>query len=159
MVAAVQRLNEEARATLLTHFLALPMKDRHLRFGTSLPPIAIAAYVDRIDFDRDVVLGVHDDRLMLVGAAHVAFEGDVAELGLSVLPAHRGRGVGGALFTRVLAHARRRNIPRLFMHFLSMNAPIMHIARKFGMAIVEHAGEADAHLTLPLQRHARAPEA
>jgi RimJ/RimL family protein N-acetyltransferase len=79
----------------------------------------------------------------------VAFEDDLAELGLSVLPAHRRRGVGGALFKRAMAYARNRCMPRLFMHFLSENAPIMRIARRFGMHIVARAGEADAHLRLP----------
>jgi GNAT superfamily N-acetyltransferase len=150
MTVAIHRLGDGARATVTSHFLALPMKDRRLRFGTTLAPRVIAAYVDRIDFDRDAVFGVHDDRLMLVGVAHVAFENNVAELGLSVLPAHRGLGLGVALFKRALAHARNRCIPRLFMHYVYGNAPIMRIARRFGMDIVAAgAGDADAHLDLP----------
>lgn len=146
---AAQRLNADGRATLVAHFLALPIKDRRLRFGTPLAPGAIADYVDRIDFDHDAVFGVHDDRFALVAAAHVAFEDGVAELGLSVLPAHRGRGVGGALFERAVAHARNRCMRKLFMHFLAGNEPIMRIARRFGMDIVTRADEADAHLELP----------
>lgn len=149
MTVAVQRLNEGARAALVAHFLALPTADRRLRFGSSLSPESIAAYVDEIDFDRDAVFGVHDDRLALVGVAHVAFGDDLAELGLSVLPAHRGHGVGGALFERAAAHARNRFIPRLFMHCLTENAPIIRMARRFGMAIVMDAGDANAHLKLP----------
>ena len=145
----VQRLTESARAALVTHFLALPTEDRRLRFGSSLSPESIVAYIDKIDFDRDAVFGVHDDRLALVGVAHVAFGDDLAELGLSVLPAHRGQGVGGALFERTAAHARNRSIPRLFMHCLEENAPIMRIARKFGMDVVTAIGDADAHLELP----------
>jgi len=149
MTVAIQRLNESIRATLVAHFLALPMKDRSLRFGASLPPKVIAAYVDGIDFDHDAVFGVQDDRLELVGVAHVAFEDDLAEVGLSVLPAYRGRGLGRALFERAMAHARNRRIPMLFMHYLWENAPIMRIAQRFRMAIVARAGEADAHLRLP----------
>ena len=149
MTVAVQRLDEDVRPSLLAHFLALPAKDRSLRFGTSLPPRVIAAYVDGIDFGRDTVFGVHDDHLALVGVAHVAFEDRLAELGLSVLPAHRGRGIGRALFKRAMEHARNRSIPKLLMHYLSANAPIMHIAQKFGMDIVTRAGSARAHLELP----------
>jgi GNAT superfamily N-acetyltransferase len=148
MSFAVQRLNEGIRATLVAHFLALPMKDRCLRFGASLAPAVIAAYVDGIDFVRGAVFGVHDDRLALVGVAHVAIEDDLAELALSVLPMHRGRGVGGALFKRAMAHARDRCIPRLFMVFRSENAPIMRIAQRFGMRVVAGGGEARAHLKL-----------
>jgi hypothetical protein len=73
MTVAVLHLNAGARPALLTHLLALPAEDRRLRFGLSLSSEGIAAYVDSIDFDRDVIFGVHDDRLALVGAVHVAF--------------------------------------------------------------------------------------
>ena len=147
---AIRRLNEAARATLMTHFLALPVRDRCLRFGTALAPQVIAAYVEGIDFTRDAVFGLHDDRLMLVGLAHLACQDDLAEVGLSVLPAHRGRGVGSALFRRAVAHACFRCIPRVIMQFLSSNVQIMRIARRFGMPIVTAAGESSAYLELTL---------
>ena len=148
MTTAIQRLNEAARDSLTAHFLALPLKDRGLRFGTALAPTAIAAYVDRIDFRHDTVFGVRDERRELVGAAHVAFDGDFAEVGLSVLPAHRCRGLGGALFQRAVAHARNRRIPRLVMNFLWGNAPIMRIARRFRMRIIASGHDANAQLEL-----------
>ena len=39
---------------------------------------------------RDAVFGVLDDELRILGAAHVARSHDHAELGVSVLPGHRG---------------------------------------------------------------------
>jgi GNAT superfamily N-acetyltransferase len=149
MTVAVQRLDGCARAALMAHFLALPIEDRRLRFGASLSTEGIAVYLDNIDFDRDAVFAVHDDRLALVGVAHVAFANDLAELGLSVLPAHRGHGVGGALFERAAAHARNRFVPRLYMHCLKESAPMMRIARRVGMDIVTDGRDADAHLDLP----------
>lgn len=148
MTVSVQRLDEGGRAALAAHFVALPTDDRRLRFGASLSPDAIATYVHSIDFDRDAVFGVYDDDLTLVGVAHVALGDELAELGLSVLPGHRGRGAGSALFDRAMAHARNRFIPRLFMHCLTENTSIMRIARRFGMDIVIDAGDADAHLEL-----------
>ena len=149
MMIAVQRVDDGARAAHVAHFLALPREDRRLRFGSPPSPEGIAAYVGKIDFGRDAVFAVHDDRLALIGVAHVAFGDELAELGLSVLPAHRRRGVGGALFERAAAHARNRLMPRLFMHCLQENAPIMRMARRFGMDIVTEVGDADAHLELP----------
>jgi GNAT superfamily N-acetyltransferase len=146
---AVLRLNEGSRIALTDHFLALSPEDRRLRFGSSLAPDALAGYVAAIDFERDAVFGVHDERLTIVGAAHAAFSGGNAELGISVLPAHRGRGVGTTLFERAAEHARNRFVPRLFMHCLSENAAILRIAQRAGMDIVTEAGDADAHLRLP----------
>ncbi len=149
MTLPVQRLSEGTRAVLAVHFLALPAEDVRLRFGSPLSQDGIAAYVDGIDFDRDAVFGVHDGDLAVIGVAHVAFGDSHAELGVSVLPGHRGRGIGGALFERAAQHAQNRFIPTLFMHCLAENVAIMHIARRSGMDIVVDTGEADAHLKLP----------
>jgi GNAT superfamily N-acetyltransferase len=148
MAFVVQRLNDGIRATLMAHFLALPMKDRSLRFGRSLAPTVIAAYVDGIDFGRDVVFGVYDSQFMLIGEAHMAIRDDLAEVALSVLPVHRSRGVGNALFNHALVHARNHCIPKLFMHCQSGNAPIIRIAQRFGMNIIASGGDAYAQLNL-----------
>jgi RimJ/RimL family protein N-acetyltransferase len=146
---AVQRLNERMRAEVMTHFLALSVEDRRLRFGGPMAAEGIARYVDRIDFERDAVFGVHDDRLALVGVAHLAFSDELAELGLSVLSGHRGLGAGTSLIERAVEHARNRSIRRLFMHCLTENAAIIRIAQRIDMDVVTVAGEADAHLELP----------
>lgn len=144
----VQRLNGDKRAAVVAHFLALPLKDRSLRFGTALDTTLIASYVDDIDFGRDGVFGVRNDRQMLVGVAHVAIEDDEAELALSVLPTHRGRGLATALSQRGIAHARARRVPRILMHCRSANTPIMRIAHRLGMDIYASGGDADAYLDL-----------
>lgn len=145
----VHRLAEaSSRRKLREHFLSLDANDIRLRFGAQLGPDAIAAYVDGIDFDTDAVFGVYDDELGLAAAAHVAFGPDGAELGVSVVPGFRSRGIGSALFARAIEHARNRFVTRMYMHCLSENAAMMHIARKSGMKICVDTGEADAFLKL-----------
>ena len=145
----VQRLGDRARAGYAAHLRALPREDIRLRFGAPLPAEAIDAYVARIDFDADALFAIHDEHLEPTGVAHVGIVDDTAELGISVLPGHRGRGLGGALVARALDCARNRRIGRLWMHCLSENATMMRIAKRAGMAIVVDAGEADAWLALP----------
>lgn len=130
------------------HFHALEPDDRRLRFGSMISNDGIDHYVAQIDFDRDAVFGVFDDELNLAGVAHVAVGGGVAELGVSVLPGHRGRGVGSALFDRAGMFARNHLLRTLFMHCLTENQAMMHIAKKSAMRIVAESGEADAHLEL-----------
>jgi GNAT superfamily N-acetyltransferase len=149
MTATVQRLGSAGRVPFLAHLLALPPDDVRLRFGTLLVPDAIAAYVERIDFESDAVFAVHDDALAVIGAAHVGFFEGGAELGVSVLPGQRGRGIGTALLSRATEHARNRRTARVYMHCLAENAVIMRIARRAGMSIVVDSGEAEAHLALP----------
>ncbi len=150
----VHRLAETARAKLREHFLSLDGNDVRLRFGAPLGPDGITAYVDGIDFDTDAVFGVYDDELGLAAVAHLAFGADGAELGISVLPKFRSRGIGSALFARAVEHARNRFVTRMYMHCLSENAAMMHIARKSGMKICVDTGEAEAFLKLAPADHA-----
>jgi len=149
MTLPVQRLSASARAPYLAHLLALPGDDVRLRFGAPQGAATITAYVDRIDFDADVIFAVHGEALGLVGAAHLAFSGDSAELGVSVLPASRRSGIGAALVARAAEHARNRTTQRLYMHCLAENTVMIRIAQRAGMNVVIDAGDADGHLTLP----------
>lgn len=137
------------RDTFERHLLVLDNEDRRLRFGVVLPDQAIRDYVARISFERDAVFGVFDDELCLIGAAHLARCDTHAELGISVLPAWRGAGLGTVLLARSHTHARNWGIRRLFMHCLTENAAMVHLARKEGMSIAASSGEADAWLELP----------
>jgi len=145
----VQRLGANAASRYLEHLHALPPEDARLRFGAAISAEAIAKYVHGIDFDTDEVFGVHGDGLTLVGAAHLAFTGETAELGVSVLPGQRGQGVGVALVARAAEHARNRKVRQLFMHCLAENAVMIHIARRANMDVVIDSGDADAHVALP----------
>jgi GNAT superfamily N-acetyltransferase len=113
MQIVTRELTRLERPKLAAHFLALDAEDRRLRFGLPISDAVVTDYVGRIDFARDAVFGVFDDELNLAGAAHLARAEDHAELGVSVLPAHRGRGVGAALLERAHTHARNWGIGAL----------------------------------------------
>jgi len=91
---------------------------------------------------------VHDDNLRLVAVVHVAVTEASAELGLSVLPGFRGDGLGSELFARAVMHLRNRGIREVFIHCVTENAAIMHLARKHGMRLVYDGSESDAYLEL-----------
>ncbi len=140
------RLRESDRAALVTHFLALDGEDRRLRFGASIRDEALSEYVARIDFEHDGLFAVQDDELRLIGVVHVAFSSDTAELGLSVLPGLRGHGLGSALFARAVIHLRNRGAREVFVHCLTENGAMMHLARKNGMRVIPAGSETDASL-------------
>lgn len=149
MTIPIRQLSRAERPALHEHFLALGPHDRRLRFGTPLSDHTVHEYVERIDFAHDAVFGIADDELKLLGVAHVARAAGHAELGVSVLEGHRGRGIGGALLARAHMHARNWGVHALFMHCLTENAAMMRLARRQNMDIVAEAGEADAWLKLP----------
>ena len=158
----VKELAERDRRRMLKHFLALEKPDRLLRFGSYLGDEQVTKYVQGIDFSRDIVFGVYNRVFKLVAVGHLAFaprdesrsavteKERVAEFGVSVSKSARGMGVGSKLFERAAIHCRNSDVDTLYMHCLSSNKTMMHIAKKAGMQIHRDYGEADAYLKLPL---------
>jgi RimJ/RimL family protein N-acetyltransferase len=149
----VRELGEKDRERLLAHFLELGEEDRLLRFGQVTPDHVIENYVRTLDFARDTVFGVFDGGLRLVGVGHLAYlpaEGNTrtAEFGVSVSESVRGEGIGTKLFERAAIRSRNTHVTTLYIHCLSRNTTMMHIAKKAGMKIEYAYGEADAYLTL-----------
>ncbi len=158
----VKELSERDRHRILRHFLALDDDDRYLRFGMRLKDEMVTQYVDRLDFSRDTIFGVYNSKFKLVGVGHLAFapreafpesvsatlKDRVAEFGVSVNAIGRGQGVGSKLFVRAAIHCRNADVDTLYMHCLSSNQVMIHIAKKAGMEIHRDHGEADAYLKL-----------
>ena len=143
------RLRDFDRATLEAHFLELGAEDRRLRFGAAVSDDRIRAYVAGIDFGRDCVFAVHDARLDWIAVVHVALAGATAELGLSVLPGHRGQGNGDALLKRAVLWLRNRGVLSVYVHCIAENAGMLKLARRNGMRIVYSGAESDGRLELP----------
>lgn len=161
-VIRVKEVPERDRRRLLMHFLALGDNDRLLRFGATQSDESITHYVQHLDFGRDTVLGVYDARLDLIGVGHLVFapretrplaagatiKERIAEFGLSVSESARGMGIGSRLFERAAVHCRNADVDTLYMHCLSSNQIMMHIAEKARMQIHRVHDQADAYLKL-----------
>lgn len=145
----VHVLSDQHRADLLAHFVQLGPEDRRLRFGTAIADAGIQSYVNLIDFTQSDVFAVFDEEVRIIGAVHLAYAEDSAELGLSVLREARGMGIGNSLFEKATVHLSNRFVRSVYMHCLRENQVILHLARKNRMRIVLDGSEADAYLTLP----------
>ena len=157
----VRELHARDRQDVLAHLLALTEADRYLRFGYPAQDAQIEHYVATLDFVRDRVFGIYNRKLCLIAVAHLAYIHDpqaasCAEFGVSVLPAWRGRGFGTELFARAVLHARNAHIALMFIHALSENTAMLHIAQRAGATVERLGSESEAYLTLPsptLQSH------
>jgi GNAT superfamily N-acetyltransferase len=151
----VLELNRSHLEMMRNHLLSLGENDRRLRFGMHATDLFINSYVNSFNFSRDCFFGVIDSSLTMIGLTHLGYGQELpgqehsAEFGVSVSENGRGFGVGTALFKRSAMHARNTNISVLYVHCLSSNAAMMHIARKAGMDVEYSYGEADAFLRLP----------
>lgn len=151
----IRSLSPRHRSRIAAHLLALPERDRYLRFGYAAGDAQIRRYVDGLDFDRDEVFGVFNRRLVLIALAHLAYPQpgqpgpQAAEFGGSVLPTVRGRGYGARLFEHAMLHARNRGLDTLFIHALSENTTMLRIARRAGARVERAGSESEAYLKLP----------
>ena len=144
-----RRLSSVDRPAVLRHYRALTLHDRYLRFGGHSVDSFVTSYVARFDFSSDAMFGATEDGLSLIGVAHLARCGQHAELGLSVLPSDRNKGIGRSLLLRGYLHARNWGAPALCMHCLAANVSVIRLARGLNMEIVAELGDAEAWLKLP----------
>jgi len=166
---ALRRLDHPDRPEIVRHLLRLSKEDRRLRFGTYMRDASLERYAAGIDLSEDTVFGVRASAglidaswfreepcgsappdLELIGMAHLALHcaAQVAELALSVDATHRGKGYGTALLQQAILHATNLGYRELFIHFLTENAVVMHLARKAGLSVVINGSEAIGCLAL-----------
>ena len=66
----------------------------------------------------------------------------VADVGLLVAAAYRGKGIGSALLDAAVAWSRRVGIRKLELHVFPHNTPAIHLYERFGFV---HEGSRRAH--------------
>lgn len=154
VMVPIRSLGPSHRERIAGHLLALQAHDRYLRFGYAASDEQVQRYVDGLNFDRDDIFGIYNRRLELIAMAHLAFSVDpscasCSEFGVSVLSHARGRGYGSRLFDRAIMHARNEGVTMMFIHALSENTTMLHIARRAGAVVQRDGSESDAFLKLP----------
>jgi GNAT superfamily N-acetyltransferase len=153
----VRSLGARQRDRITTHLLALEEHDRYLRFGYAASDTQIHRYVETLDFEKDEIFGIFNRKLELIAMAHLAFPlagpggvpPTVAEFGVSVSTAARGRGFGRRLFEHAMLHARNRQVDTLIIHALSVNTAMLRIATGLGAVVCRDGSESEARLRLP----------
>ena len=136
------------RRALETHFASLNREDLRYRFCSSIKRERVAQYLDRIRVTGTLSYGVFNAGLALVAVCQLERSGCDLEVGLTVLPAFRRKGLGKALLHRSASYARARGLKALNIHSLGDNTPMLSLARRIGMIVKFYGGEADGHLTL-----------
>jgi RimJ/RimL family protein N-acetyltransferase len=129
---------EQDEGKLLDHFHNdIVDTDRYLRFGSSRSNDSVTDYVEKSlkDFGKENMWFIIEDNNKVVGTVHININPyNVAEMGFTVSPDYRGKGLGQHLFYRGAT-------------CLSQNAVMQHIAKKNGMSVVTiDAGEKEASI-------------
>lgn len=128
---------------IVEHLLSLQGEDRRLRFGAMVSDNFIENYVHSSFNTTSKWFGCEEDG-RIVSACHAAVFNNDAELGCSVDKEYRGHGLAQLMFDRAVTWLRTQGIKEVFMHCLTENQIMRHIARKNEMAVVSEDGETDA---------------
>jgi GNAT superfamily N-acetyltransferase len=148
-VTAVVRLSlPHDRRALEAHFAALSADDLANRFCHSIKPEAVSKYLDQWSAARISSYGIFNPDGALVAVSQLAQSEEDLEVGLSVLPAYRRKGLAMALLFRSASHARARGLKGLIIHCLTQNLPMLSLAQRIGMTVEISNGEGDGRLTL-----------
>jgi GNAT superfamily N-acetyltransferase len=134
------------------HLLRLAPEDRSLRFSAGVvTDQAVRAYVGRIRFGHDLVLGLVSQRGVLFGFAHGCVfhqRGQMhVEAAFSVDAAWRGVGLGKALMEAVQSRAseRARERAALVGMCATRNWPMRRIFEGAGLTLHREEDEIRAH--------------
>jgi len=133
------------------HLKALGQEDRYTRFGFHANNATIDQLMLEVLYNREahhIFTYYKDDRI--VGFGHLAREGIDWELAVSVEKDYQGQGIADELMSHMISWGKVHNVESVYMHCITENKKIQHLARKHGLKTVDRSGtEITAQVQLP----------
>ena len=140
-------LTRNSRCAVLEHLRGLSPGDLYLRFCAPVSDAFLQGYVDKLNFERDVVFGILSNE-RLVALCHLALfdEGSkkAGEVGLSVSNGYRGRGYSSDMLIACFAEAAKHGVQSLFINYKQSNKAMAALCRKFKAELECISGEVTA---------------
>ena len=147
----IQHADVGALAAYAIHLKSLTEADRYTRFCYNIKDEGIDQFILSILYhadDHHLFTATIGDTV--VGFGHLAREGDDWELAVSVDSTCQGQGVANNIMDYMIDWGTTRGVHSVFMHCITQNAKIQHLARKHGLRMVERDGaEVTSRVDLP----------
>ena len=137
---------------LQAHLLRLDPESRRMRFGTPVTDYFIEQYAQNALGSHSISHGYFVDDVLRGVAELRGFRGVAggeAEAAFSVENDFQNKGIGTELFGRTVLAARNRGISKLFVNFLSQNARMQAIAKKFDAVVTYDSDGGHAQIEAP----------
>lgn len=143
---------------LIAHFRDLDREDRRKRFCATLTDAAIERHVDGLWGRRGIVLAAHDGPLWpsplhragpIRAVAELSMDDREAELGISVDPSLRRRGVGTYLIQTAASLLASRGIREIRAYTIPGNTSFIALARAAGARVESGPDEIEVHFDVP----------
>lgn len=133
------------------HLKNLSNEDRYTRFGYAASADTIDKMILNILYNQDdhhIFTYYTDGRI--VGFGHLAREGTEWELAVSVERDYQGRGIANQLMDHMIDWGKTHGVEVLYMHCITENQKIQHLARKHGLKSWDRSGhELTSRVRLP----------
>lgn len=148
----IRRLRPSEFLRFRDHLLRLDRESRRDRFNGAIDDDFLIDYANRCFADRTTVVGyVEGDRVL--GAAELHERPDevepTGEIAFSVESELQHRGIGAALFERLIASARGSGYTRLRVTTHPDNGAMRSLARRFGAHLHFEHGDTVGLISLP----------
>jgi ribosomal protein S18 acetylase RimI-like enzyme len=133
------------------HLKNLTPEDRYTRFCYQIKDEAIDQLILSMLYRRsDHYLFSASIDNEIVGFVHMARDGADWELAVSVEHQYQGRGIADELMSHMIAWGKVHAVHVVFMHCITDNQKIQHLARKHGLKTLSREGhEITAQVELP----------
>jgi RimJ/RimL family protein N-acetyltransferase len=147
----IQHSDVTVLAEYAQHLKNLSEADRYTRFCYAIKDENIDQFILLMLYnDDDHHLFTAEINNTIVGFGHLAREGVDWELAVSVDGKYQGRGVADQIMNFMIDWGKTRGIHSVFMHCITQNSKIQHLARKHGLRMVERDGaEVTSRVDLP----------
>ena len=133
------------------HLKNLSPEDRYTRFCYAIKDHGIDQFVLSILYnlnDHIIFAAVVDG--VRIGYSHLARDGSDWELAVSVDREFQGQGTADRLMKHAIDWGKTHGIHTVYMHCISQNTKIQHLARKHGLQIIDRdGGEITSRVELP----------
>lgn len=147
----IQHSRIEYLAEYAQHLKNLSDEDRYTRFGYAAGPQAIDRMILNIIYnqaDHHIFTYYTDGKI--AGFGHLARQDSDWELAVSVEQEYQGCGIADELMNHMIAWGKTHGVEVVYMHCITENQKIQHLARKYGLKTWNRSGhELTARVQLP----------
>lgn len=144
--STIEHLREYAE-----HLKNLSDEDRYTRFGYAASSQTIDSMILNILYHpAEHHIFTYHDNGRIVGFGHLAREEQDWELAVSIEKDCQGRGIANELMDHMIAWGKTHGVAVLYMHCITENQKIQHLARKHGLKSWDRVGhELTSRVRLP----------
>lgn len=124
------RLSDKDSHLVLEHFKTLTDASLRSRFGFSPSSTTLNVYIEFMFKGQSRVFAAWEGE-RVIGLAHLSIEKSSAELGISILDGHQGKGIGRILIEQCLVECDKENVREMLLLTVAHNFKVLRLLRSY----------------------------